>query len=96
MKKIMTEEYELIDNEESRRYEFRIDGHIAKIEYIKTPNGEIYLTHTEVPRALGGKGVGSQLVEKALKDIEQKIYALCHFVRSLPATFINIRNGDAL
>ena len=86
MKKIMTEEYELIDNEESRRYEFRIDGHIAKIEYIKTPNGEIYLTHTEVPRALGGKGVGSQLVEKALKD----------FVRSLPATFINIRNGDAL
>ena len=51
MKKIMTEEYELIDNEESRRYEFRIDGHIAKIEYIKTPNGEIYLTHTEVPRA---------------------------------------------
>ena len=83
MKKIMTEEYELIDNEESRRYEFRIDGHIAKIEYIKTPNGEIYLTHTEVPRALGGKGVGSQLVEKALKDIEQKdlrLVPLCPFV----------------
>ena len=74
MKKIMTEEYELIDNEESRRYEFRIDGHIAKIEYIKTPNGEIYLTH---------KGVGSQLVEKALKDIEQKdlrLVPLCPFV----------------
>ena len=52
-------------------------------EYIKTPNGEIYLTHTEVPRALGGKGIGSQLVEKALKDIEQKdlrLVPLCPFV----------------
>lgn len=79
----MAEVYELIDNEENRRYEFRIDGHIAKIEYIKTPNGEIYLTHTEVPRALGGKGIGSQLVEKTLKDIEQKdlrLVPLCPFV----------------
>ena len=79
----MAEDYELIDNEENRRYEFRIDGHIAKIEYIKTPNGEIYLTQTEVPRALGGKGIGSQLVEKALKDIEHKdlrLVPLCPFV----------------
>ena len=56
---------------------------LAKIEYIKTPNGEIYLTHTEVPRALGGKGIGSQLVEKTLKDIEQKdlrLVPLCPFV----------------
>ena len=74
----MAEDYELIDNEENRRYEFRIDGHIAKIEYIKTPNGEIYLTHTEVPRALGGKGIGSQLVEKALKDL--RLVPLCPFV----------------
>lgn len=36
----MAEDYELIDNEENRRYEFRIDGHIAKIEYIKSVNEE--------------------------------------------------------
>lgn len=79
----MAEDYELIDNEENRRYEFRIDGHIAKIEYIKTPNGEIYLTHTEVPRALGGKGIGSQLVErKHLKTSNTKTCVWCHFVRS--------------
>ena len=38
----MAEDYELIDNEENRRYEFRIDGHIAKIEYIKTPIPDSY------------------------------------------------------
>lgn len=79
----MTEDYELIDNEETHRYEFHIDGHLAMIEYIKTPNGEIYFTHTEVPPSLGGKGIGSELVEKALKDIEQKdlrLVPLCPFV----------------
>lgn len=79
----MTEDYKLIDNEENHRYEFHIDGHIAMIEYIKTPNGEIYFTHTEVPPSMGGKGIGSELVEKALKDIEQKdlrLVPLCPFV----------------
>lgn len=79
----MAEEYELIDNEGDHRYEFRINGHIAKIEYIKSNNGEIYLTHTEVPAALGGKGVGSQLAEKTFIDIEKKglrLVPLCPFV----------------
>jgi len=34
--------------------------------------GVSYLTHTEVPMELGGKGIGSQLVEKVLLDIEKK------------------------
>lgn len=77
------ENYELIDNSEARQYEFRVGKYLAKIEYIKTNNGEIYLTHTEVPSALEGKGIGSQLVEKALTDIENKklrLVPLCPFV----------------
>lgn len=66
------DDYELIDNEERHQYEFHIGKYVPKIEYIKTKNGEIYLTHTEVPVALEGKGVGSQLAEKVLKDIENK------------------------
>ena len=66
----MEADYELIDNEERHQYEFHVDKYTPKIEYIKSTNGEIYLTHTEVPTQLGGKGIGSQLVEKALKDIE--------------------------
>ena len=50
---------------------------------IKSINGEIYLTHTEVPRELEGKGIGSQLVEKTLQDIERqglRLVPLCPFV----------------
>ncbi len=45
----MTENYELIDNEEKHQYEFHVEGYVPRIEYIKSLNGEIYLTHTEVP-----------------------------------------------
>ena len=66
------ENYKLIDNAALHQYEFRIGDLIPRIEYIKTKNGEIYLTHTEVPSALEGKGVGSSLVRLALEDIERQ------------------------
>lgn len=48
----MNEDYGLTDNTEKHQYEFHIEGLVPRIEYIKTNNGEIYLTHTEVPYAL--------------------------------------------
>ena len=57
------------------------EGEAARSE--KTKNGEIYLTHTEVPSALEGKGVGSSLVRLALEDIERqqlRLVPLCPFV----------------
>lgn len=77
------EEYDLIDNEEKHQYEFHIDMSVPRIEYILSKNGEIYLTHTEVPAVLEGKGVGSQLVKKTLEDIEKRdlrLVPLCPFV----------------
>ncbi|GAB6010925.1 GNAT family N-acetyltransferase [Viscerimonas tarda] len=77
------ETYELIDNTEEGQYEFHVGKFIPKIEYIKTVNNEIYLTHTEAPIALEGKGIGSQLVEKSLEDIEKqglRLIPLCPFV----------------
>lgn len=77
------EDFELIDHAEQSQYEFHIDSYIPKIEYIKTANGEIALTHTEVPEALEGRGVGSQLVKKVLEDIDRqhlKVIPLCPFV----------------
>ncbi|MDR0988955.1 MAG: N-acetyltransferase [Prevotellaceae bacterium] len=82
----MNEPYELIDNTERRQYEFRIGERLALISYLKPSAGkDIFLTHTEVPISLGGKGIGSQLVEQTLKDIEQKgleVVPLCPFVAS--------------
>ena len=56
--------YELFDNAPRKRYEFRIDGLTPMIEYAKPADGVIVLTHTEVPRELAGRGIGSRLVER--------------------------------
>ncbi len=75
-------EYSLIDNKENKRYEFRLEGGIPFIDYILTRN-KIYLTHTEVPAELEGKGIGSKLIRAALEDIDRRdltLIPLCPFV----------------
>lgn len=79
----MTANYELINNKSQKQYEFHIEGFVPKIEYIINHEENVYLTHTEVPYELGGKGVGTQLVEKTLTDIEDnnmRVVPLCPFV----------------
>ena len=74
--------HKLVDNSEAKRYEFEVEGHLARIEYIKAQD-RIYLTHTEVPEALAGKGIGSALVKASLADIKQQgltLVPLCPFV----------------
>ncbi|SCY75008.1 GNAT family N-acetyltransferase [Flavobacterium caeni] len=70
-------------NDEKRRFELEVEGHTAFIEFIVDKDNNMYLTHTEVPTALGGKGVGKSIVEKALhylKDNGYKLAPLCPFV----------------
>lgn len=79
----MTLDFELLNNKEERQYEFHVDSHVARIEYIINSDNVIYLTHTEVPHQLEGKGIGKQLVEKVLVDIEanhMKLVPMCPFV----------------
>ncbi|MEM1322523.1 MAG: GNAT family N-acetyltransferase [Bacteroidota bacterium] len=78
----MSNSYSLIDNAEAKQYEFHIDGHTPKIEYIKA-KGKIYLTHTEVPKELEGKGIGSALIKATLEDVKRQeltLVPLCPFV----------------
>ena len=78
----MKADYELIDNEAARRYEFHLGPDIPRLEYIKAQD-KIYLTHTEVPPSLAGKGIGSALIGAVLKDIDKKgltLVPLCPFV----------------
>ena len=75
-------EFQLIDNEEKRRYEFRVGDLIAFSEYIRAKD-KIYLTHTEVPNELAGKGIGTKLIGAVLEDIKRKdltLVPLCPFV----------------
>lgn len=78
----MKDQAELIDNTEKKQYEFHLGTEIPRVEYIRAGD-KIYLTHTEVPQALAGKGIGSALIRAVLEDIKEKkltLVPLCPFV----------------
>ena len=73
---------EVVMNEETRRFEARIDGDVAFAEYRLVDHGMI-LPHTVVPEALEGRGVGSALAKHALgyaRDQGLKVIPLCTFI----------------
>ncbi len=82
MMKPELENIELVKNETDKQFEMVVEGHKAFIQYQELPN-KIALVHTEVPEELGGKGVGTALVEKTLNSIKEsgkKIMPYCSFV----------------
>jgi predicted GNAT family acetyltransferase len=56
---------DVINNRAHHRYELEVDGHLAT-EHYKLDGNVITFEHTDVPKELGGKGVGSRLVQGAL------------------------------
>jgi predicted GNAT family acetyltransferase len=75
------------NNPARNRYELEVDGHLAVAEYTLAP-GIITLNHTEVPAALGGRGVGTTLVRGVLEDVRRqglKVVVRCSFVRAVMA-----------
>lgn len=73
---------ELTDNTEKKQFEMVTDGSTSRIEYMIMGN-KIFLTHTEVPTELEGKGIGSKIIQLALEEIEKrnlKLIPLCPLV----------------
>lgn len=73
----------VVDNKELNRFETEIDDHIAFIEYSVLP-GILSLNHTEVPKALSGRGIANEMTEKVLLEIELrglKVIAVCPFIK---------------
>lgn len=71
------------DNAAEGRYELMVEGHLAAAYYKKDGN-VVTFVHTEVPKELGGKGVGSRLVKGALEQVRAqnlKVVAQCPFVK---------------
>ncbi len=67
----METKYELVHNEAACQYEYRIDGHLARVVY-KEKNGVLHLTNTFVPKELGGRGIAGALVKDVMDDIEKR------------------------
>jgi predicted GNAT family acetyltransferase len=69
---------------ERKRFEARLDGKTAFLEYLHVRE-TLILSHSEVPRGLEGRGVGSALVKTALeyvRDHELTAAPLCPFARA--------------
>jgi uncharacterized protein len=72
------------DNVEQRRFELTVDGHVAYLEYERTPN-TLTLIHTEVPVEIRGRHVGDRLVDAALligRSEGRRIVVICPFARA--------------
>ncbi|GAA0873189.1 GNAT family N-acetyltransferase [Gangjinia marincola] len=75
-------EMKIYKNEARKRYETLFHDKIAFIEYIEAKNA-VYLTHTEVPASLEGRGIGSKLIKNVLDILmekDAKLAPLCPFV----------------
>ena len=72
----------LRNNKSKNRFELEIDDHLAYVDYAQS-DGSIALLHTEVPKELGGRGVGSILAKAVLENIRAqglKVEARCEFL----------------
>jgi predicted GNAT family acetyltransferase len=80
----VTEPDNVRDNAERQRFELDLDGHTAFAEY-RRADGLLTIKHTEVPKELNGRGIGSRLV-RGMLDIARsqglKVRPLCPFVAS--------------
>jgi predicted GNAT family acetyltransferase len=78
----MNTTYAVIHKHQQKRFEIAHDDHTAVLDYILS--GEtITFTHTGVPAALEGRGIGSALVKEGLayaRTNQLKVIALCWFV----------------
>ncbi len=78
----MTEQGTVQNNEAESRYKLDTGEGVAIAAYERR-DGALIFTHSEVPEALEGRGIGSRLVKGALADVRAKglkVVPLCEFV----------------
>lgn len=62
-----------------------INGETAKVTY-RMDNGKMYLTYSEVPPNLRGKGHGKELVENTFAKLTEEGYkavAVCSYIKAV-------------
>ncbi len=75
---------EVHHNEPARRFEARVDGYLARVDYDR--DGDVMtLYHTEVPRPLEGRGIAAAVVRAALEHAQAqglRVVPSCSYVRA--------------
>ncbi len=68
----------------SRRFEIALDGHLAWLDY-QLGGNRLTIVHTQVPEAIGGRGIAAALVEAALAHARAnglKVVPRCSYAAS--------------
>jgi predicted GNAT family acetyltransferase len=76
---------ERVDRPTGGSYRTTVDGHLAEMTFSRAGEHILIIDHTDVPDALRGRGVGNQLVARAVGDARAagiKIFPLCPFAAS--------------
>jgi predicted GNAT family acetyltransferase len=77
-------ESDVVDRPERHRFEMAVDGQIAFAAYRR--DGDVLtLTHTIVPQALAGQGIGTKLIAGVLGQVRAqglRIVPECSFVQA--------------
>lgn len=79
----MSEQIEIVDNPASQRFEARVDGALAGFADYRDADDVRAFPHTEVDPSFGGRGIGSRLVDEALRATiadGKRIRPQCSFV----------------
>ena len=80
----MTAPPDVTDNREASRFELRAGDGLGVLDYTREGD-RLYLTHTEVPPAVEGRGLGSALARAALEQARVQglhVVPWCPFVRA--------------
>ena len=80
--KVNPENLTVAHNPEEQRFEIRVASYLAELRYL-IKGDTITFTHTGVPTALEGQGLGSRLARSGLEYAREhglKVKAHCSFV----------------
>lgn len=72
----------VVDRPDRNRFELAIAGELA-LAYYRLEGDRVVLTHTEVPQALSGQGVGSRLAKGVFEQLRasgRKVVPHCTFM----------------
>jgi predicted GNAT family acetyltransferase len=75
---------QVVDNTDRHRFDLEQEGHRAELVY-EVDGDRLVLVHTGVPEALGGRGLGGQLVRAAVERARREGLTLvprCPYARS--------------
>jgi len=80
----MHEPADVVHNEPASRFELRVQGQACIAQY-RLVDGVMWLTHTETPPALRGRGLAALVVRAALDHARAhglKVRPACSYVRT--------------